>query len=250
VQLAILMYHSLDESGSRVSLTPRQFARQLERLHDAAYTVLPLGEALTELWSAGDASKSLSRRLAALTFDDGYASVHQVAAPLLDRLGWRATIFAVSEYLGSNNRWPGQAEFVPSAQLLSWQQLGDLSRAGWEIGAHTRTHPDLTRLESPRLEDEIAGGKRQLEDRLGRCVELFAYPSGLYDERVRAIARRHFRAACTTDMGWASARSAPDALERIEMWDFGRPGAHHLLGSPLMRPYVALCRAARSRRRH
>lgn len=230
------MYHSLDDTGSPISIAPGTFARHLRRLRDTGFTVLPLGEALA------DRSR---RRLAALTFDDGYASVCDVAAPLIAEYNWRATLFAVSGYIGSNNQWPGQAAFVPRAPLLTWGQLGDLSSGGWEIGAHTRTHPDLTRLSTDLIEAEVAGGKRDLEDRLGRAVDLFAYPSGRYDHRVRAVVRRYYRAACTTDMGWVSASSPADALERIEMWDFARPGADRLLGSRLMSPYIAACRAAR-----
>ncbi|MGI9146847.1 MAG: polysaccharide deacetylase family protein [Chloroflexota bacterium] len=244
MHLPILMYHSLDETGSRVSIAPYTFERQLRRLRDSGYSVLPLGEAL-----AGRASTSAARhstpRVAALTFDDGYASVYQIAAPLLANFGWRATLFPVSDYIGSHNQWPGQASFVPRAQLLSWTQLNELAGAGWEIGAHTRTHPDLTRLAPHELQAEVVGGKRILEERLGRTVDLFAYPSGRYDARVRTTVRHHFRAACTTDMGIASETSPWDALERIEMWDFARPGTHWLLGSKLMSPYVAACRAAR-----
>jgi peptidoglycan/xylan/chitin deacetylase (PgdA/CDA1 family) len=164
---------------------------------------------------------------------------------VLASFGWRATVFAVSDYLGSDNQWPGQASFVPPSRMLSWEQLEELAHVGWEIGAHTRTHPDLTRLAPRDLEAEIVGGKRVLEDRLGRAVDLFAYPSGRYNPGVRSVVRRHFRAACTTDMGWASETSPPDALERIEMWDFARPGAYRLLGSRLMTAYVGGVRAVR-----
>jgi len=241
VHLAILTFHSLDHTGSRISVAPEVFVRQVGRLRNAGYLVLPLGEAL-------QADPRSARRIAALTFDDGYASVQETAAPVLARFGWRATIFVVSDYVGRDNQWPGQAAFVPPAGLLTWRQLQDFAAAGWEIGAHTRTHPDLTTLDPQGLEAEVGGSKRALEDRLGRAVDLFAYPSGKYDERVRAVVRRHFRAACTTDMGWASETSPLDALERIEMWDFARPGAYRLLGSRLMRPYVGAVRAARSLR--
>ena len=244
VRIAILTYHSLDESGSPVSIAPRTFEQHLARLRDTGYAVLPLGEALA-VSSAGQSRQPI----AALTFDDGYASVYDVAAPLLARFGWRATLFAVSDYLGFDNQWPGQASFVPPAQLLSWPQLEELSHTGWEIGAHTRTHPDLTRLPTEHIEAEVVGGKHVLEDRLGRAVDLFAYPSGRYDQRVRSVVRGHFSAAVTTNMGWASEMSPRDALERIEMWDFARPGAYRLLGSKLMAPYLIACRAARRLRR-
>jgi peptidoglycan/xylan/chitin deacetylase (PgdA/CDA1 family) len=242
VQLAVLMYHALDRAGSPVSIDPRTFERQLGRLGQAGYSVLPLSEALGVLM----ASPAQQRRLAALTFDDGYASVYTTAAPMLAHYGWRATIFAVTGYLGADNRWPAQAAYVPPAPLLTWDQLELLASQGWEVGAHTRTHPDLTALESDQqVADEILGSKHDLEARLGQPISAFAYPSGRYDNRVRSVVRRHFDAACTTNMGWASATSPMDALDRIEMWDFSRPGASHLIGTPLMGAYVAACGAVR-----
>jgi peptidoglycan/xylan/chitin deacetylase (PgdA/CDA1 family) len=237
------MYHSIDDSGSPVSVSPKMLASHFDSLSAAGYTVLPLGEALARLWAPAPRRE----RLAALTFDDGYASVHKIAWPLLAHRGWRATVFAVSDYVGRDNRWPGQAAFVPAAHLLTWKQLEELTGAGWEIGAHTRMHPDLTGLSARELESEVVGGKVTLEDRLGYPVEFFAYPSGHYDERVRGLVRRHFRAACTTNMGWATTASDCDALERLEMWYFAQPGLHRLFLSHLMRPYVTLCRAARAR---
>jgi peptidoglycan/xylan/chitin deacetylase (PgdA/CDA1 family) len=235
------MYHSLDETGSPISASPGMLVRHLEALESAGYTVLPLGEALDRL------TREPRLRLAALTFDDGYASVHSHGLPLMAARGWGATVFAISRYLGRDNQWPGQASFAPRLPLLSWTQLEDLAEAGWEIGAHTRTHPDLTQLSSVDLEDEVRGGKADLEDRLGRSVNLFAYPCGLYDARVLAAARCHYAAACTTDMGCAGVTSDRHRLERLEMWYFAQPGLNRLFATRLMDPYVALCRAARRR---
>lgn len=241
------MYHSVDELGSPVSVSPTILARHLDSLEIAGYMVLPLGEAMTALREPGPRG----RRIAALTFDDGYASVHSIVLPMLAARGWRATVFPVTDYIGRDNRWPSQASFVPTARLLGWEQLHELASAGWEIGAHTRTHPDLTNLLVSELDAEVAGGKASLEDRLGRVVELFAYPCGLYNARVRASVRRYYQTACTTDMGWVTQASPTDALERLEMWYFAQRGLHRLFLSHLMRPYVILCRAVRdSRRQH
>jgi peptidoglycan/xylan/chitin deacetylase (PgdA/CDA1 family) len=246
VRLAILMYHAIDTRRSSVSVSPAMFAGHLAALAASGYTVLPLGEALQ--WLDGRAHTN-SQRLAALTFDDGYASTADIARPLLDGYGWRATVFAISGFVGQDNRWPSQAAEIPAAPLLTWAQLGELSSAGWEIGAHTRTHPDLTRLSSDEIEAEVAGSQRDLRDRLARPVDLFAYPMGRVDGRVGTVVRRHYRAACTTRMGFATPASAPHALERLEMWYFAQPGLHRLFGTRLMRPYAALCRAARRRAR-
>ncbi len=214
----------------------------MQRLQSTGYLLLPLSEAL--------AAARAHARVAALTFDDGYASILHVAFPILERCGGRATVFAVSDYVGRQNRWPGQPQAIPDGYLLDWQQLRELAHAGWEIGAHSRTHPDLRRLDERRMRDEIIGGKLAIEDRLGCSVDVFAYPYGLFQEPARQLVRDNFRAACSTKMGWATQHSDVHALERIETWYFGHYGANRLVGSPLMRVYVALCGAARSLHQH
>lgn len=232
--LPILTYHSLDETGSPVSVSPAMFRRHLAALERAGYTVLPLGEALER-----------DERVVALTFDDGYAAVYEQALPLLASYGWRATVFAVSDYVGRDNAWPGQPPFVPPGRLLSWEALRELVSLGWEVGAHSRTHPDLTALGDDALADEILGGKARLEDQLGREVKVFAYPYGSEDQRVRARVAAVHTAACTTRMGIARRSGDRYALERLDMWYFSRPTTDRLLGSRWMGPYATLCRAAR-----
>jgi hypothetical protein len=243
VSVLILTYHSLDGSDSPVSVTPETFRKHVERLRGAGYAVLPLREAMAHL----DARTSASR-VAALTFDDGYRTVLEHAAPALDRYGWRATVFAVTSHTGGTNQWPGQGMTVPSARLLSWSDLGDLAGIGWEIGAHTRTHPDLRALDDEVLADEVRGSKAELEDRLGHEVMSFAYPLGSFDGRVLRIVRSHFAFGCTTAMGIVRASSDRHQLERVETWYFGRFGLQGLLASPLMEPYIRLCQHARAMR--
>lgn len=242
--LLILTYHSLDEQRTPVSVPPRILQTHLERLQAAAYTVLPLKEAVSRSRQVGFGGA----RLAALTFDDGYRNIVDHAATLLSSFGWRATVFAVTSYVGRTNQWPGQASFVPEARLLSWGELGELNRAGWEIGAHSRTHPDLTRLDDHRLADEILNSKAILEDRLGQEVTSFAYPMGRFDTRALALVMQHFHVGCTTGMGVSGPTSDPFQLERIETWYFSRYALQNVIGSPLALPYIRICRLIRESR--
>ncbi|WP_129645566.1 polysaccharide deacetylase family protein [Peristeroidobacter agariperforans] len=75
---------------------------------------------------------------------------------------------------------------------LSWQQIREVDSAGIEIGAHTRTHPALSRIPPERLEEEIAGSKRRIEQELGHPISTFCYPNGTPDdinEQVKATVR-------------------------------------------------------------
>jgi len=241
MHIPILTYHSIDDSGSLLSVSSAAFGEHVARLQAAGYTAVPLSDALGRLAKP----ESPGERPVAITFDDGYATVYEHALPVLESRGWRATVFVVSGRIGSDNIWPGQAASVAPARLLSWDQLRALNRAGWEVGAHSQTHADLTRLEDGPLAEEVSGAKAALEGGLREEVRAFAYPYGAYDRRVRASVEAVYPAACTTDLGIASDVSDPYTLERIDMWYFSRSPASHLFLTRWMPPYLALRRAGR-----
>ena len=202
------MYHSLDRSGSVISMPPDLFRRQIEGLLERGFTAVPLSH-LLDGW---DGLRPLPRRPRVITFDDGVASVHSLALPILSGLGMTATVFAVSGYVGRCNRWAGQASDVPRLPMLSWSALQELAAAGWEIGAHTVSHPLLDALSVQQAEREIIDSRRMLEDRLGIGVTSFAYPYGRATTGTREVVSAHFRAACGTRL-----RSARPARERAEL---------------------------------
>ncbi|MGH2348587.1 MAG: polysaccharide deacetylase family protein [bacterium] len=121
----------------------------------------------------------------ALTFDDGYQSWYEVAAPILEEFSVPAVFFVCSGFIGL--RGPAAAAFCAQRlrrktvlEPLDAGQLRDLAaRPLLEIGSHTVTHPDLGAVTDPAvLESEIGGDRRRLEDWTGRPVRWFAYPFG------------------------------------------------------------------------
>src|SRR5262249_37262854 len=148
----ILTYHSLDTSGSVISISPETFQHQIEALHNWGYQGITLSQ-LVEAW---EGKATLPPRPVVLTFDDAFGNFADHAAPVLARHGFRATLFAVAGYCGGHNDWPTQPTGVPRLPLLSWDALRDLAREGFEIGAHTLTHPRLPDLPPPEAEREVA----------------------------------------------------------------------------------------------
>src|SRR5271157_5964061 len=127
---AILTYHSLDDSGSVISIQPALFRRHMEFLAESGVPVVPLDQVLGRPGSV------------AITFDDGFRNFADWALPVLDRHQLPATIFIVSQYCGQMNDWPSQSGAgVPRLPLLSWGELAALP-ALVSVGAHTATHPD------------------------------------------------------------------------------------------------------------
>lgn len=233
----ILMFHMLDEPRSALAFPPRLFREGLRRLADCGYHTLDLVEAAA-LVRAGNGFPAKS---IVLTFDDGFASVHDEALPLLVDLGWTATMFVSTGTIGrrSTNSWP----------VVDAAALRELRNAGVSIGGHTVSHPDLTRSTDAEVVFELTEGKRQLEDLLGEEVRSFAYPFGRYDTRSRALAAKLFDCACSDVLDYARSESDPWLLPRIETWYLSRSWVFERFGSPSVDAYLAFRRVPRALRR-
>jgi peptidoglycan/xylan/chitin deacetylase (PgdA/CDA1 family) len=132
---------------------------------------------------------------------------------------------------------------------MDWSGVEELRLAGWEIGAHTMTHPDLTRLPVGEVREELQAGRHSIEQRLGVEVVTFAYPYGKFGVRERTVAGELFSMAVGTSLGLARPRSHPLALERVDAYYLTHPDLIRWMTSPLLSPYLLLRQAVRRARR-
>ena len=211
--LPILTFHALDDESSVISFPPDTFRRAMARLHAGGFRALSLREVLERLRRRDP----LPPRAFALTFDDGYRSVYAEALPVLARYGMAATVFLTP---GQDAREGARLASREGRTMLSWDEIREMQRSGIAFGAHTLTHPDLTRLPADAAAREICESKARIADALGADVDLFAYPYGRHDARCRAIVSRNFTGACADRLGLVTARSDRFALPRVEMYYF------------------------------
>jgi peptidoglycan/xylan/chitin deacetylase (PgdA/CDA1 family) len=196
----------------------REFDRQLAALRALGYESV----SAEEYEAALDGRAPKARKPVLITFDDGSATTLTQAAPILERRGFSAVLFMVTESLGRPAGWDGETEDGGHRQLTD-EELKKLLELGWTIGSHTRTHPRLDSLDDAALEAEISGSKAQLERLLGREVAWFAYPYGRHDERVAAAARRGgYKLAFATETGTGGRYSVPRRVinGRGRIWKF------------------------------
>jgi peptidoglycan/xylan/chitin deacetylase (PgdA/CDA1 family) len=178
--IRILFYHRISDDQDALAVSPGRFRWQMELLADEGYDVVDLGKA-ADLLTAG----VTPRRTVAVNFDDGYADVAENALPVLQELGFPATVFLPTGAIDGTTRFSWYREQPP---LLSWDAVADLDRAGTlRFEAHTVSHPNLLTLDAEAARTEIAGSKAALEARLGRAVEAFCYPAGLFGRRDRDL---------------------------------------------------------------
>ncbi len=206
----VLMYHRIaDISGDRNSVPPAIFADQMAQLHELGYRTVSLEDI--------GVSPKRPDRTVAITFDDAYEDNLTQALPVLQRFGFQATVFAISGWIGMPNNWEDYPN-KPACRTMDADQLRAWLDAGMQVGSHTQTHPNLTRLTDATLTDELNTSRIRLEDMLQIPITSLAYPYGAFDRRVMEAAEQagYKRAAAIFEgVGWL--RANPLALRRIQI---------------------------------
>ena len=177
----ILVYHNLAaQSKGRLVLGADAFAEQMRYLKREGYRVATL----TQFVEWTQLKRQLPRKSVVLTFDDGYHSFRDYAYPVLKELGFPATLFVYTDYVGA------------SRNALSWDDLKTLAAEGFEVQAHSKTHGDLRRAVGEtdaqytrRMQAELAEPLRLFQRQLGREVPFLAFPYGRADDPLLARVR-------------------------------------------------------------
>jgi peptidoglycan/xylan/chitin deacetylase (PgdA/CDA1 family) len=204
--VAILMYHVVAAAppGAAYSdlwVAPGRFSQEMHALAHAGYHATTLDG----VWRAWHGHGSLPRHPVVISFDDGYQSQSTTARRKLDELGWPGVLNLEVANVGLKGG-------------LARNEVRAMLRDGWEIDAHTLTHPDLTTLDASGLRREVAGSRRWLHRAFGVPVDFFAYPAGRYNPTVEAAVRAAgYRGATTTQPGQATRAADPYALPRIRV---------------------------------
>ena len=213
VKVAGLLYHHVGprRPGTLPSLTvsPEAFERHLNWLKHAGYTAIAPSE-----WLAyAREGKQLPQKPVVLTFDDGYADLVQYAVPALQRHGFKAAIYVVTDRLGGCNEWD-MANGSGPHRLLTAQQVKGCAESGIEIGAHTCTHPDLTTVSPDVLYHEVQRSAVCLRELIGSDPISFAYPFGFHNAAVRKVVAGFFPMAWTVEEGRNDPRTDLHGLRR------------------------------------
>jgi peptidoglycan/xylan/chitin deacetylase (PgdA/CDA1 family) len=210
-----LCYHAISERWpAALSAKPSAFEAQLRFLAGHGYRSADFSELV-----AGTSGKAV-----AVTFDDAFLSVFELAFPLMTELGMTGTVYVVTAFPGSDtmswegvDQWIG-GEFEDEMKPMSWDQVGQLQDAGWEIGSHTHTHPRLTALGDDELAHELERSRLICSERLGRECRSIAYPYGDHNARVVAAADA---------AGYETACTLPSRPHRPEPLRWPRVGVYH-----------------------
>jgi peptidoglycan/xylan/chitin deacetylase (PgdA/CDA1 family) len=172
----VLTYHDIGpQAKGRLVISVKSFEEQMRYLKDQGYRVISLSQFHDFL----SLRRQLPRRAVVITFDDGYKSFMQYAYPVLKELGFPATLFVYTDYVGAGRN------------ALSWDDLATLAAEGFQVEGHSKTHSDLRRRpgeseaeHARRMRAEMEGPQKLFEQRMGRPARFLAYPYGAADEGV------------------------------------------------------------------
>lgn len=176
--VAVLSYHKVGshaEGGwdTWYYVPERRFAEHLRLLRDEGWRFLD-----AEAFLRGtDRPDTLPARAALVTFDDAYRSIVERALPIMQSFGCPGVVFVPTDYVGRSNDFDRDSR-EPSEQICSWDQLATLERAGVSAQSHSASHRAFSDLGPAEMELELRESQRLLEQRLGKTVDMFAFPYG------------------------------------------------------------------------
>ncbi len=168
----VLMYHSVStyrDDPYLITVKPRRFEAQMRWLRRRGMRGVSMRELLAAERLGGTTG------LVGLTFDDGYADFVQHVLPVLARLDFTATVFAIAGRLGGTNTWDRDAE---RKALMTAHQVRAAVDAGMEIGSHGLRHLPLPSLPPSRVAEETEASRAILQALSGQDVAGFCYPYG------------------------------------------------------------------------
>lgn len=197
----VLMYHRVlpePDPKYKLAVSVRSFERQMKFLHDRHYNVVSIGE-LADILKK---KSPIPRHTVAITFDDGYIDNYLYAFPILKKYGLKATLFVIVNEVGRINS-------VGKRDRVSWEEILEMQGSGLiAIGSHCLGPDPLTKIESEEgLRRQIFDSRKVLEQKVGRAVNIFSYPEGCFNDRIkRLVIEAGYLAAVATNPG----RGFPD----------------------------------------
>jgi peptidoglycan/xylan/chitin deacetylase (PgdA/CDA1 family) len=170
----IIMYHRIGEEAvfPSTSVTKEQFDAHVSLLEKQKYTVW----SLEKLSMALRSGRAIPDRTVAITFDDAYRSIYDIAWPRLKQAGMPFTIFVATKSVDAR-----------ASGFMTWDHLREMTEGGVTIGNHTRTHLHMAGASLEQNRKEILHARRRISEELSVNPSLFAYPYGEMSNEVRDL---------------------------------------------------------------
>ena len=191
MSVPILMYHSVCNDNSFLSVGVDKFYLQMKLLNKLGYK--------TTNFDNMD-SFNLKKKFI-ITFDDGYVDLFTNVIPILKKFNFTATCFVIYNYIDGYNKWDEEKKIFIKKKLMSKSQILEWLNNGNNIGSHSFSHLNLVNVKKEQKINEIIESKKLLENFLSIKIDSFSYPYGSYDLESLNLVKTHYKYAVTTSRG-------------------------------------------------
>ncbi|MDO8513688.1 MAG: polysaccharide deacetylase family protein [bacterium] len=209
--MPILMYHHIKNTDKSINALERglsvpvpMFEEQMQLIHDLGFETMLMKDMTDETLKANEGKKLV------ITFDDGYEDIYTEAFPIMKQYGFAGVIYLITNDINKKG-------------YLSEKQISELIDAGFEIGSHTLSHPNLASAGIYYAQMQIENSKKNLDAMFEYNVTSFCYPSGKYNDRVVGLLKAAgYTNAVTTVEGFAGPKSNLYTLPRMRVRGTGK----------------------------
>ncbi|MGI4862677.1 MAG: polysaccharide deacetylase family protein [Janthinobacterium lividum] len=240
--IPVLMYHKIPDAPlatkHQIFVTRENFEKHLAYFKQHKFT--PITFLDYQAFASGQRPLvEFPSRPIILTFDDGYTDNYTNLLPLMQHYGYRGVLYLLGDFGIRYNQWDLATDPTePRADIMDATQKQAFVAAGWEIGAHTMHHARLPELPAAEALAEMQHSKAALEKALDTQIISFAYPYGLLNEEVKALAQQAgFTYAVATDTGGLHLEDDRMQIFRINMFPHETPGSLFKKTAPWYRRY-------------
>jgi peptidoglycan/xylan/chitin deacetylase (PgdA/CDA1 family) len=177
-EVPVLCYHRISESAKGdYSVSPATFETHMKVLADSGFrSVLP-----DQLYDYLVFNNPLPEKPVMISFDDSRTEHFTVAAPIMEKYGFRGAFFIMTITYNKKN-------------YMSTEQIKELAEKGHTIGLHSWDHTMATKYkEETDWQQQVVNPKAKLEGIMGKPVDYWAYPNGVYDHQAATELGRYFK---------------------------------------------------------
>ncbi|RGR58489.1 polysaccharide deacetylase family protein [Dorea formicigenerans] len=174
-KVVVIYYHEVVEKGQGYSyqkIEKDKFEAQMRYLYEQGYKSI--------LFS--DLDKALPEKSIIVSFDDGFRTVYEKAAPIMKKYGIHGNIYLPTKYIGTDSHF------------MTWEMVKELSEDKFfEMQAHTHTHIDIRRLNEQSVKEQINESDKMFQKHLERFPQAFCMPFGTYDKKSIKLLKKESR---------------------------------------------------------
>tara|TARA_B100000963_G_C22461518_1_gene595853 strand:+ start:66 stop:779 length:714 start_codon:yes stop_codon:yes gene_type:complete len=187
--IPVLMYHSISDDLSPISISPKDFENHLIFFKNHNYETVNLS----------DIDQISKAKPFIITFDDGYKDNLLTALPLLKKYNFKATCFITTNFIGKTNKWDENKQNFTKKIIMGFDDINEWISNNMQIGSHTHNHLNLENLKHTDVVNELAISKKILVDNFKIDIDCVSYPFGRLNYNIYNLTKNYYKKGVTTN---------------------------------------------------